>query len=78
MNEREKRFLYMQDLDLEGRVMAFLLDPLSVADGVVRDLGLGQRPEDGGLANGAVLRLGGALAALLSAGNIQRINKTMI
>ena len=37
----------MQDLDLEGRVVAFLLDPLPVADGVVRDLGLGQGPEDG-------------------------------
>ena len=31
----------MQDLDLEGRVVAFLLDPLPVADGVVRDLWLG-------------------------------------
>jgi hypothetical protein len=46
-----KKIVYMQDLDLEGRMVTLLLDSRdgAMADGLVRRLRLRQRPEDGRL-----------------------------
>lgn len=67
---REKRCLYMQDLDLvDHLVMTLLLNAShpSMAERLVRDLWLGQRAEDRRLPDRTGVRLGGAFTALLSA-----------
>jgi hypothetical protein len=68
--KKRKRCLYMQDLDLvDHLVMTLLLNAShpSMAERLVRDLGLGQRAEDRRLPDRTGVRLGGAFTALLSA-----------
>jgi hypothetical protein len=84
--KKRKRCLYMQDLDLvDHLVMTLLLNAShpSMAERLVRDLGLGQRAEDRRLPDRTGVRLGGAFTALLSAlepskKNIRFVNEDFI